>query len=120
MTEDMAPYYWDMAKRLLDQLDKLSPNPGQSALDWRAKCREKLAAKRKPARTFSPGQLIQFGSVSRVYELVSPAGPRRGWYVKLPGANGSIYRANARQMADCKVIEPAQFMRDHFHIVHVG
>lgn len=120
MTENCGPYYWDMPKRLLDQLDQLAPNATGHALEWRAKCRAKLAAKRKPARTFSPGQLVQFGSVGRVYELVSPAGPRRGWDVKLPGANGSIYRANARQMADCKVIEPAQFMRDHFQIVHVG
>ncbi len=105
MTEDMGPYRWDMPARLLDQLDKLAPNPGQSALDWRAKCRAKLADKRKPAREFSPGQLVHFKFVSgRVYELITPAGPRRGWHVKLHGANGQQYRANARQMADCTVI----------------
>ena len=120
MTECVGPYYWDCPARLLDQLDKLAPNPPGCALDWRARCRAKLAAKRKhSARVFTPGQLVQFGSVGRVYELVSPAGPRRGWHVKLANANGQIYRANARQMTDCLVIDPAQFMQDHFSIVHI-
>jgi len=104
MDESCGPYYWDMPKRLLDQLDKLAPNPPGCALDWRARCRAKLADKRKNNRIFTPGQLVQFGSTGRVYELISPAGPRRGWHVKLSGANGSLYRANARQMAQCTVI----------------
>jgi len=120
MDESCGPYYWDMPKRLLDQLDQLAPNPPGCALDWRARCRAKLFDKRKKTRVFTPGQLVQFGSVGRVYELVSPAGPRRGWHVRLSGANGPIYRANARQMADCTVIDPAQFMRDHFEVVHIG
>lgn len=98
MTEDMGPYYWDCPARLLDQLDKLAPTPGQSAIDWRAKCRAKIAAKRKPARVFSPGQLVQFGA-GRLFELVKPAGPRLGWFVKLANQPGSmVYRATARQM----------------------
>jgi hypothetical protein len=104
MTDCMGPYRWDMPKRLLDQLDQLAPNAPQSALDWRAKCRAKLADKRKPAREFSPGQLVQFGP-GRAFELVKPAGARLGWFVKLANQPGSMtYRANARQMAACTVI----------------
>lgn len=99
MDESCGPYYWDMPARLLDQLDKLAPNPGQSALDWRAKCRAKLAAKRKPKPQFAPGQIVQFGA-GRLFELVKPAGPRLGWIVKLANQPGSMtYRATARQMA---------------------
>lgn len=99
MTEDMGPFYWDCPARLLDQLDKLAPNPGQSALNWREKCREKLANKRKPARDFSPGEIVQFGA-GRLFELVKPAGPRLGWIVRLANQPGSMtYRATARQMA---------------------
>ena len=99
LTEDCGPYYWDCPARLLDQLDQLAPNPGQSAVDWRARCRAKLAEKRKPAREFSPGQFIQFGP-GRLFELIKPAGPRLGWFVKLANQPGSmVYRANARQMA---------------------
>lgn len=99
MTEDMGPFYWDCPARLLDQLDKLAPTPGQSALSWREKCRAKLADKRKPARDFAPGQIVQFGA-GRLFELIGPAGPRRGWFVKLANQPGSMtYRATARQMA---------------------
>lgn len=121
MTEDMGPFYWDMPARLLDQLDKLAPNAPGAALDWRAKCRAKLAAKRKQSRReFAPGQLVQFGAVGRVFELISPAGSRRGWHVKLANQPGTMtYRANARQMTQCVIIEPAQFMRDHFEVISV-
>jgi hypothetical protein len=99
MTECMGPYYWDMPKRLLDQLDQLAPNAPQSALDWRAKCRAKLAENRKPARELSPGQLVRFGA-GRVFELIKPAGPRLGWFVKLANQPGSMtYRATARQIS---------------------
>lgn len=124
MGETCGPNAANAPIRLIDQLDKLAPidpldmrQSAQWARQWRDRCREN--AKRKPAREFSPGQLVQFGA-GRVYELVSPAGPRRGWHVKLAGANGQTYRANARQISQCTVIDPAQFMRDHFQIVHVG
>ena len=103
MDESCGPYYWDCPARLLDQLDKLAPNPPGSALDWRARCRAKLFDKRKPSRVFVPGQLVKFGA-GRVFELIAPAGPRRGWFVKLADANGQQYRANARQMTDCTII----------------
>jgi hypothetical protein len=99
MSEFEGPYYWDMPKRLLDQLEKLAPNPGKTAIDWRAKCRAKIAANRKPARELSPGQLVRFGA-GRVFELIKPAGPRLGWFVKLANQPGSMtYRATARQIS---------------------
>jgi hypothetical protein len=99
----MGPYYWDMPARLLDQLDKLAPNPGQSALDWRAKCRAKLAAKRKPKTKLAPGQIVSFPHVTGQFELIMPIGPRRGWSVRYVGGSMS-YTANARQIAQCTVI----------------
>lgn len=103
MTEDMGPYYWDCPARLLDQLDRLAPNPGQSAIEWRTKCREKLAAKRKPKQKLSPGQIVIFPRVTGQFELIMPIGPRRGWSVRYVGGSMS-YTANARQIANCTVI----------------
>jgi len=103
MDESCGPYYWDMPARLLDQLDKLSPNPGQSAIDWRAKCRAKLAAKRKPKQKLAPGQIVKFPHVTGQFELIMPIGPRRGWSVRYIGGSVS-YTANARQIAQCTVI----------------
>lgn len=108
MSEDCGPYYYDMPVRLLDQLDKLAPDAPESALNWRAKCRAHIAAKRKPKTIVKPGDIVKFSDNGAAFELLSPAGPRRGWHVKLLGAVGStvrsIYRANARQMNQCIVI----------------
>lgn len=103
MTECMGPYYFDMPKRLLDQLDQLAPNAPQSALDWRAKCRAKLAAKRKPKTKLAPGQIVSFPNVTGQFELIMPIGPRRGWSVRYVGGSMS-YTANARQISQCTVI----------------
>ena len=103
MTECMGPYYWDCPARLLDQLDRLAPNPGQSALDWRAKCREKLAVKRKPKPKLAPGQIVTFPNVTGQFELIMPIGPRRGWSVRYVGGSMS-YTANARQIANCSIV----------------
>lgn len=99
MTECMGPFYWDCPARLLDQLDQLAPNAPESALNWRAQCRAKLAAKRKPKPQLAPGQIVQFGA-GRLFELVKPAGPRLGWFVRLANQPGSmLYRATARQIS---------------------
>lgn len=104
MTEDMGPYYWDCPARLLDQLDKLAPTPGQSAIDWRAKCRAKIAAKRKPKPKLAPGQIVTFPRVTGQFELIMPIGPRRGWSVRYVGGSMS-YTASARQISQCTVIQ---------------
>lgn len=103
MDETCGPYYWDCPARLLDQLDKLAPNPGQSAIDWRAKCRAKLAAKRKPKPKLAPGQIVTFPHVTGQFELIMPIGPRRGWSVRYVGGSMS-YTANARQIANCSIV----------------
>jgi hypothetical protein len=103
MTDCMGPYRWDMPKRLLDQLDQLAPNAPQTALDWRAKCREKLAEKRKPKLKLAPGQIVTFPRVTGQFELIMPIGPRRGWSVRYLGGSMS-YTVNARQIANCQII----------------
>lgn len=45
MSEDDMPYYYDAPRRILDILDKLSPNPTDNAKLWREKCRQKTAEK---------------------------------------------------------------------------
>lgn len=104
MTECMGPFYWDCPARLLDQLDKLAPNAPQSAIDWRAKCRAKLAAKRKPKPKLAPGQIVTFPRVTGQFELIMPIGPRRGWSVRYVGGSMS-YTANARQISNCQIVK---------------
>jgi hypothetical protein len=109
MTETCGPVADRCPVRLIDMLDKLAPiDPGdmsqsaQWARGWRDRCRAN--AKRKPAPAVKPGDIVKFSDNGRKFELISPAGPRRGWHVKLAGANGSLYRATARQIANCQII----------------
>ena len=95
--------------RLINTLDQLAPiDPADNSMsaqwarDWRARCRAN--AKRKPAPPVKPGDIVKFSDNGREFELISPAGPRRGWHVKLSGANGSLYRATARQIANCQIV----------------
>lgn len=60
MSEGAHPYYYDCPKRILDKLDKLAPNPGQSAREWRQRCRDK-AAKGRGSKLVD-GQVITFTS----------------------------------------------------------
>jgi hypothetical protein len=97
-----------MPARLLDQLDKLAPNAPESALNWRAKCRAHIAAKRKTKTIVKPGDIVKFSPHGAEFKLLAPAGPRRGWHVQLLGAIGSTvrstYRANARQISQCEIV----------------
>jgi hypothetical protein len=108
MSEDCGPFYYDMPARLLDQLDKLAPNAPESALNWRAKCRAHIAAKRKTKTIVKPGDIVKFSPHGAEFKLLAPAGPRRGWHVQLLGAIGSTvrstYRANARQISQCEIV----------------
>lgn len=104
MTECVGPFYWDCPARLLDQLDQLAPNAPESALNWRAKCRAKLAAKRKPKPQLAPGQIVSFPNVKGQFELIMPIGPRRGWSVRYVGGSMS-YTANSRQISNCQIVE---------------
>jgi hypothetical protein len=122
MSEDCGPFYYDMPARLLDQLDKLAPNAPESALNWRAKCRAHIAAKRKTKTIVKKGDIVRFSPHGADFELLAPAGPRRGWHVRLLGAapHLSQYRANARQISQCQIVDPLQFLiRDEFKIINV-
>ena len=110
MTETCGPNADRCPVRLIDMLDQLAPidpavmtQSGQWARGWRDRCRAN--AKRKPAPAVKPGDIVKFFNSGPAYELICKAGPRRGWHVKLAGANGSLYRATARQIANCQIVK---------------
>lgn len=126
MGETCGPNAANAPIRLIDQLDKLAPidpldmrQSAQWARQWRDRCRENAKRKPKTKQKLAPGQIVTFPNVTGQFELIMPIGPRRGWSVRYVGGSMS-YTANARQISQCTVIDPAQFMRDHFQIVHVG
>lgn len=113
--ETCGPYAANAPIRLIDLLDKLAPidpasmtQSAQWALKWRQKCREN--AKSKPKTTVKAGDIVKFSPHGREFELISPAGPRRGWHVKLLGAFGSTYRASAQQVNKCIIVDPMQII----------
>lgn len=93
MSEDDMPYYYNAPRRILDLLDKLSPNPTDNAKLWREKCRQKTAEK-NPIKPCA-GMDISYGGV--IYKLIESAGSRRGWRVM--HGSGKTYRLPARAMA---------------------
>lgn len=93
MSEDCGPYYYDAPKKMLDMLDQLAPDPGEYAQKWRAKCREKLAAK-KSRTVWQAGDRIEYGGAE--YTLRAPAGRGRGWIVE---HYGMTYRIPARALS---------------------
>ena len=102
ISEDCGPNASRAPLRIIDQLDQLAPAPNEWARAWRQRCRDN--AKRPPRREFKPGQLVQFGQ-SRVFELIAPAGPRRGWYVQITqGTTRSTYRATAAQLSRAQLV----------------
>lgn len=111
MTETFGPNAANAPLRIINMLDQLSPiNPidarqsAQWALEWRQRCREN--AKRKPAPKVKPGDIVKFSDHGSEFELISTAGPRRGWHVKLAGVPFSqLYRATARQICNCQIIK---------------
>lgn len=109
MTETCGPNAARAPLRIVDMLDQLAPidpavmtKSGQWARDWRNRCREN--AKRKLAPNVKAGDHVKFADNGPVYQLIGKAGPRRGWHVKLAGANGSTYRATARQISQCQIV----------------
>jgi hypothetical protein len=57
LEEDMGQVEDRCPVRILDLLDRLAPDPGANALEWRAKCRAYHAKQRKAIR---PGDWIKF------------------------------------------------------------
>lgn len=111
MAETCGPNASRAPLRIVDMLDKLNPidpadmrQSAQWALQWRARCREN--AKRKPAPKVKAGDIVKFSDNGREFELISPAGPRRGWHVKLAGVNPvQLFRATARHISKCQIIK---------------
>lgn len=98
--------------RIIDKLDQLAPidpldmrQSAQWALKWREACRAN--AKRKPKTIVKTGDIVKFSPHGREFELISPAGPRRGWHVKLTGESGfrQLFRATARQVNQCIIVQ---------------
>ena len=109
MTETCGPNADRCPVRLVDMLDKLAPidpadmrQSAQWARGWRDRCREN--AKRKPAPAVKPGDIVKFHGNGSHFELITPAGPRRGWHVRMVDGSGMQYRATARQIANCQIV----------------
>jgi hypothetical protein len=109
MTENIGPTADRAPVRIVDMLDRLAPidpadmrQSAQWARDWRDRCRAN--AKRKPAPKIKPGDIVKFSNNAASFELISPAGPRRGWHVRMVDGSGMLYRATARQIANCQIL----------------
>lgn len=87
MTEDMGPYYYDAPQKMLDLLDALAPEPGYSALEWRAKCRANIASKKN--RGFKNGDYVKT-NLGEIYKLAGKLSPRRGY--RAINAQGQAFR----------------------------
>src|SRR5690606_20908219 len=59
MTESMLPYYFQCPVKILDYLDTNVPPPNESAREWRRRCREYHAKRKKGAR-LADGARIRF------------------------------------------------------------
>lgn len=110
ISERCGPNASNAPKRLIDKLDKLAPiDPADDSLgakwarEWRARCRANAAAKDNRFKPFK-GAIVSFGTVPTKFELVAPAGPRRGWYVRIAGTDGSLYRASAKQLSKAVIV----------------
>jgi hypothetical protein len=112
MGETCGPNAARAPVRIIDALDRLAPidpldarQSAQWAKKWREACRTN--AKRKPKTIVKPGDIVKFSPHGAAFELLAPAGPRRGWHVKLTGESGfrQTYRATAQQVNQCIVIQ---------------
>lgn len=93
-----GPYECKAPLKMVDLLDQLNPEgSGTYDLPWRAKVRDFHASKKSRVKP-APGLHVQIGK--SIYELIAPAGARRGWFVRIAGrADCSTYRATAAQIA---------------------
>ena len=109
--ESVGPNAANAPLRIIDKLDKLCPIDANDdslgakwARDWRARCRAN--AKAKKTIKLAPGMRVAFApAYDREYVLVSSAGPRRGWHVRLAGGSDMIYRAHAKLFKNCSIVQ---------------
>ena len=113
MGERCGPNASNAPKRLIDKLDALAPiDPNDESLgakwarEWRARCRANAKAKVN-ATKLAQGLIVRFGDSAAEYALIESAGARRGWYVKLVGGSGMLYRANAKQLSKAIIVSEA-------------
>ena len=113
MGERCGPNASNAPKRIIDKLDNLAPiDPNDTgrgatwAREWRARCRANASAKNNAIK-LSKGMFVKFHPTRESYELVESAGARRGWYVKLVGGSGMLYRASARQLSKAIIVSEA-------------
>lgn len=113
MGETSGPNAANAPLRIIDKLDKLRPiDPNDEsygakwARDWRQRCRDN-AAKAKKRPTLSKGMIVKFSDNGPEFVLVSAAGPRRGWHVRMLNGHGtgSLYRASAKQLNNATIIQ---------------
>lgn len=110
MGERCGPNAANAPKRIIDKLDKLSPiDPADDsrganwAREWRQRCRANASAKNDKVK-LSKGMIVKFHPTRESYELIESAGPRRGWYVRMVGGSGMLYRASARQLSKSIIV----------------
>lgn len=84
MDESVGPYYYNCPLNFLDNLTA----PIGYASEWREKVRA-YHAERKSRPLYRPGLKLSFNGW--IYELIAPAGPRRGWHVRRN--DGADFRA---------------------------
>ena len=95
--ETMGPYHYDCPLTLLAKAD---PPMGAYATEWRNKVRAHRAKKAKRI-TLGPGAHVLFGGFE--YELVVPAGPRKGWHVRRV-SDGAAFRMPASYLTKAEVV----------------
>lgn len=113
MGERCGPNAANAPKRLIDKLDKLAPiDPSDDGMgakwarEWRARCRANASAKNSIIK-LSKGMIVKFHPTRESYELTESAGPRRGWYVRMVGGSGMLYRASAKQLSKATIVSEA-------------
>jgi hypothetical protein len=102
MDESMGPNASDAPLKMVDLLDRLAPNPGGYAAKWRAAVRE-YHAKRKARPKWAPGMCVSVRT-GWTYQLIIPAGPRKGWRVKRN--DGTIWRMPYAQLNRAEIVTP--------------
>lgn len=109
--ERCGPNATNAPRRIIDKLDTLAPiDPNDNGIgakwarEWRARCRANASAK-AISKQFSKGMIVKFHPTRESYELTENAGPRRGWYVKMLGGSGMLYRASAKQLSKAIIVE---------------
>ena len=112
MEESMGPYECDCPEPILDLL---TPTDGQYALQWRARCRENIAARHATAAKPSPraGQVIVFDeplcfadgrSFERLKVIANPRSHRTVLF-RAPGS-ANLYRIPKIKSRTYRLVDP--------------